>query len=95
MIFGHISDKKGEQFWQATSIGLRPILPADENFFPFFCFCFVLSYVGYVPAPASDDLGILCFVWRCEFSLKFSFVTDEKSTFGRKVFGGPRSPKTK
>ncbi len=53
----------------------------------------VLSYVGCVPA--SNDLGILCYVWRCEFSSKFLFVTDEKSTFGRNVFGGPRSPKTK
>ncbi len=66
-----------------------PNLAADENFFPFFS---VSSYVGYVPA--SDDLGIFCFVRRCEFSSKFLFVTEKKSTFGRKVFGGPRSPKT-
>ena len=72
---------------------LRPILPADENVFSLFYFVFVSSYVGNVPA--SNDLGIFCFVWRCEFSLKFLFVTEEKSTFRRKVFGGPRSPKTK
>ncbi len=50
---------------------------------------FLSSYVGYVPA--SNDLDIICFVWRCEFLSKFLFVTEEKSTFRRKVFGGPRS----
>ena len=64
---------------------VRPILAADKNFFPFFS---VSSYVGYVLA--SDDLGIFCFVWRCEYSSKFSFVTEEKSTFRRKVFGLPK-----
>ncbi len=35
-------------------------------FLPFFPFFLVPSYVGYVPA--SDDLGICCFIWRYEFS---------------------------
>jgi hypothetical protein len=48
-------------------------------FLPFFPFFLVPSYVGYVPA--SNDLGICCFVWRYEFSSKFSFVTEEKFTF--------------
>ena len=38
-----IAIKKGEQFWQAARIGLRPILPADKKNFPvFFVFVFVL-----------------------------------------------------
>ena len=39
-----IAIKKGEQFWQAARIGLRPILPADEKNFPvfLFLFCFVV-----------------------------------------------------
>jgi hypothetical protein len=60
-------------------------LQPTKTFFPVFS---VSSYVGYVPA--SDDLGIFCFVWRCEFSSKFLFVTEKKLTFGRKVFGVPK-----
>jgi hypothetical protein len=52
---------------------------------------FFSLYVGYVPA--SDDLGICCFVWRSEFSLKFLFVTEEKSTFCRKAPDLPKQNK--
>ena len=80
-----ISDdrKKREKFWLAVSIGLRPGLAAYENHFSLFFFFPVPSYVGYVPA--SDDLGICCFVWRYEFLTKFLFVTEEKSTFRREA----------
>ena len=82
-------DRANPMFFGTKFLG-RSFQPTKtiSPFFPFF----VLSYVGYVPA--SDDLGICCFVWQCEFLSKFLFVTEEKSTFCRKVFGGPRSPKT-
>ena len=48
-------------------------------------------YVGYVPA--SNDLGICCFVWRSEFSSKFLFVTEEKSTFRREAPDLPKHNK--
>ncbi len=57
-------------------------------FLPLFPFFLVPSYVGYVPA--SDDLGICCFVWRYEFSSKFSFVTEEKSTFCNEALDLPK-----
>ena len=59
----------------------------------FFLFLFVSSYVGDIPA--IDDLGNFCFVWRCEFSSKCSFVSEEKSTFRRKVLEAPDLPKQK
>ena len=79
--------------WSKTTV-LSKAKPSSRQklFLPFFLFSFASSYVGYVPA--SNDLGICCFVWQCEFLSKFLFITDEKSTFHRKVFGGPRSPKT-
>jgi len=43
--------------------GLTPMIAASQNYFSLFFFFFDLSYVGYVPA--SDDLGIIRFVWQC------------------------------
>ncbi len=63
---------------------------ASQNSVSLFFLCFVSSYVGYVPE--SDDLGIFCFVWRCEFLSKFSFVTEKNPLFVEKFLEAPDLP---
>ena len=70
--------KKAFRLSASTGLKSRTFQPT-KTISPFFDFFVVLSYVGYVPA--SDDLCICCFIWRSEFSSKFLFVTEEKSTF--------------
>ena len=83
--------KNKKTFRSSARLGLRPVLPAYENYFSLFSFFLVPSYVGYVLA--SDDLGICCFVWRYEFLSKFLFVTEEKSSFRREAADLPKHVK--
>ncbi len=50
-------------FTEEIIISLGRCLQPTKTFSHFFPFCFVSSCVGYVPA--SNDLGIFRFVWRC------------------------------
>jgi hypothetical protein len=75
-----------------TNLGrltLRLILTVNKNFF---CVFSCSSYVGFVPV--SNLLDINWSIWWGEFLSKFLLVTDPKPSFGWRVFGGPRSPKT-
>ena len=59
-----VTDRRNDHYHMVPKIRLvRPMLAAYENLFSLFSFFLVSSYVGYVPA--SNDLGIFRFVWRC------------------------------
>ncbi len=77
-------------FWLfgTTILYLGRCFQPTKTISPFFSFFLVPLYVGYVPA--SDDLGICCFIWRYEFSSKFSSMTEEKSSFRREAADLPK-----
>jgi len=67
-----------------------PMFTAYRNFF---LFLFFSMYVGFVPV--SDVLAIFISDWRCEFWQKLWFMTEKKTSFGRKFWEAPWSAETK